>query len=226
MGIKSNGKEILLAVFIGGSVVLSASAAAAECNETQTNYDELVHEWNNVSSALIQTQIEYQAATINFAIEKAGLVAEKERAWDTVHEESEAASECRTKMNEEYGDPGWPVSDPIYVDMTSRYMWTWELACGQYSEETTCATCIKDLNYAQEVADMWMGGCAEFRQEDIQDACEGNCDKARVAKVRCKLARDIASNSADWWQAEATKLQEKYEPDKYKLVLPSEDTDG
>ena len=93
MGINSNGKEILLAVFIGGSVVLSGSAAMAECNETQTDYDELVSVSNNVASALIQTQIEYQAATINFAIEKAGFIAEKERAWDRFFEEMELAKE-------------------------------------------------------------------------------------------------------------------------------------
>jgi hypothetical protein len=222
MGLDPKAKDIILAGIFGGTVIFSASSVSAQCNETRAENDRLVHEWNDMASALVQTRIAYQGATVTFSIERARLIAEREHAWDRVHEESEAASECRIKMNREYGDPGWPVSDPIPVDWDSRYMWVWELACGPYVEETTCSTCLDDLFYAEEMANISLTSCDEVRKDDIEAACDGDCDQARAARGRCRRDLELASNGEKWWKAEATKLQEKYEPDKYNW----EDTDG
>jgi hypothetical protein len=223
MYIHAHTRDVLLAGVLGATVILSASTVAAQCNEERetAEYAEVVHSYNDVVSRLGQTQIEYQSAPWRHGADRAKLIAEKERAWDVAHEDREAASECRIKMNEVYGDPGWPVSDPIPVD---RYMWVWELACGPWpGPDTTCMTCLDDLRDAQDIADMWMEGCKEVRQEDIQAACKGTCAQARAAKGRYRRELEISENNGEYWSAEALKLREKYEPDRYKLEA---DTDG
>jgi hypothetical protein len=174
-----------------------------------------------LKDGVVRLRITLDSERARFAFEKAQLFAKKERFLDEMMEAENTASDCRIKMNEVYGDPGWPVSDPLHVSEYSKYMWLWELACGPDVGETTCTTCLDDLNDCQYMADGLIGGCEEVRQEDIQAACAGNCNQARAAKGRYRRELEISKNNGEYWSAEALKLREKYEPDKVE-----EDKDG
>lgn len=207
--------DVLLAGVAGLTVVLSASAVSARCNEAERAEERAMWEGvaEDLASAWVGLRVATDAERARWALERGSLRAERERAWDRWYEESEAASECRVKMNREYGDPGWPVSDPIPVD---RYLWVWELACGPWpGPDTTCMTCLKDLNQAHDMAMALMDSCEELRADDVRAACDGSCDQARAAKGRCRRKIEEAQGSAEYWHDEATKLREKYEPEKY-----------